>query len=90
MITNIAGLGSWLGPYGTAPKASLAPPSPMTRDAEDTVEVSPRGRALARGAGSSSFVLARIRAVRMEIAQGTYETPERIDGTAARLLDVIG
>ena len=38
----------------------------------------------------SSFCLARTRAIRAEILNNTYETPERIDTTVERLLDVIG
>jgi len=37
----------------------------------------------------SSFRAARTQAIRSEIANGTFETPERIQGTAERLLDVI-
>ncbi len=37
----------------------------------------------------SSLRQARVRAVRAEIGNGTYETPERINGTVDRLLDVI-
>ncbi len=58
--------------------------------AADTVEFSRMGRTLARAAEESSLRLARARAIRTEIENGTYETPERIDMTAQRLLDVIG
>jgi len=55
----------------------------------DTAEFSPFAEALARAIGESSWRIARLRAVREQIATGVFETPERIDGTAERLLDVI-
>ncbi len=57
---------------------------------DDTVEFSRMGRAMARAAEESSLRIARTRAIRAEIDNGTYETPERIDRTAERVLDVIG
>ncbi len=56
----------------------------------DTVELSGAGRALTRAVEESSFRIARVRAIRTEIASGIYETAERIEGTVARLLDVVG
>lgn len=55
----------------------------------DTVEFSPLGRALARATELSSFSLAKVRAIREEIASGTYETPQRIAGTVNRLIDIL-
>ena len=46
--------------------------------------------ALSRAVFDSSFRIARTRAIRAEILNRTYETPERIDRTVERLLDVIG
>ncbi len=57
---------------------------------EDTFELSDLGRAFSPVADQSSFNIARVRAIRGEIASGSYETPERIAGTVERLLDVIG
>lgn len=37
----------------------------------------------------SSFRLAMVNAIRARIADGTYETPECINGTVDRLLDVL-
>jgi len=37
----------------------------------------------------SSFRAARVLAIKQEIAEGRFESPERIGGTVARLLDVI-
>ena len=56
----------------------------------DTVEFSRRGTSLARAVEKSSLRIARTRAIRAEIVEGTFETRERINGTVERLLDVIG
>ena len=55
--------------------------------ATDTVEFSALGQALSRATELSSLSVARIRAIRASIDDGTFETPERINGTAARLLE---
>ena len=48
------------------------------------------GRTLVQAIEQSSLSIARARALRAEIQSGVFETPERIDGTIERLLDVIG
>jgi len=55
----------------------------------DSVELSTLGEALSQATGLSSLSVARVRAMRAEIANGTFESAERINGTAARLLDLI-
>jgi hypothetical protein len=57
--------------------------------ATDSVEISRLGGALSRIMNDSSLRLARINALRAQIADGTFETPERINGTVDRLLDVV-
>jgi len=86
-----------IGAYSPVPPAQRAYRSANpTGDASqsepirDTVELSDFGRALAEAADSSTFRLARVRAVRGEIQRGVYFTTERINGTADRLLDVLG
>ncbi len=78
--------------YAGAPKRATAPAaeSHSASPAEDTVEISSFGRALSEATEQSTFRLARIRAVREEIARGEYETPERLRGTIDRLIDVLG
>ncbi len=68
-------------------KSPIGDSAPLVRD---RVEISPRGRLLAETSASSSFRTAKTQAIRAEIEAGTYETPERIEGTVARILDVIG
>ncbi|MFQ5590416.1 MAG: hypothetical protein ACE5HE_04555 [Phycisphaerae bacterium] len=67
----------------TAGVSSAAP-------AADRADFSRLGRALARAVEQSSLRIARTRAIRAEIEEGTYETVERLDKTVERVLDVIG
>lgn len=69
---------------GTGQPANLSPAI-----AEDVVEFSEISRSLAAEVSSSSFRRARIEALRQQIAEGTYETPERLRGTVNRLLQAI-
>lgn len=47
------------------------------------------GAAIFEVAPESTFRAAYLQAIRSQIATGEYETPERIQGTVDRLLDVI-
>ncbi len=58
-------------------------------EVKDNVEISEAGRALARAEDVSSYRRARIESVRQEIEAGTYETPERVQGTIDRLLELL-
>ncbi|MCH7871473.1 MAG: flagellar biosynthesis anti-sigma factor FlgM [Planctomycetes bacterium] len=86
MISNVSNI----LPIRPAAPATSAPPVTSipqhAAPAPDTVEFSSFGRAMARAAAESTMRLAQINAIRSEIQSGTYETPERIRGTAARLL----
>ena len=86
MISNVANILSIrpAAPASAAPsQAQVEQPSTTS---EDTVEFSPLGRAMARAASESTMRIAQIHAIRAEIENGTYETPERIRGTVDRLL----
>ena len=63
-------------------------PSTVLRQ-EDSVEISNIGRSLAYAHDPSSLNLARLRAIRLEIEKGTFETPERLQGTVDRLLQIL-
>ena len=77
-------------PVGGAMDKSAFPSTPLSVEpAEDAVELSRFGRALAEVMGESTLRAAKVRAVRVEIAEGTFETRERINGTADHLLKVI-
>jgi hypothetical protein len=59
------------------------------RCVQDSVELSPRGIALARACRESSDRIAHHAAIADQIAAGTYETPDKIQRTVDLLLDVI-
>lgn len=65
-----------------SPRPYLAP--------SDTVELTSVASSPAEAVETSSLSLARIHAIREQIARGVFETPERLSGAAERLLDVIG
>jgi hypothetical protein len=55
----------------------------------DPVEFSRMGRMLAGAADTSSLRQAKIQALRAEIAAGTFESQERIDGTVDQLIKAL-
>jgi anti-sigma28 factor (negative regulator of flagellin synthesis) len=55
----------------------------------DPVEFSRMGRMLAGASDTSSLRLAKIQSLRAEIADGTFETHERIEGTVNRLIQIL-
>jgi hypothetical protein len=63
---------------------------PTGSPVEDTVELSPAGIALSRADGQSHVGIARTLEIRAEIKAGTFLTPERVDGTVERLLEILG
>jgi len=89
-ISNIANIQPLTIPFVTDTTGYASETDRRVQTSGDSVEISPRARALARASEASSLRLARTRAIRAEIANGTYETPERIEGTVNHLLDVIG
>ncbi len=82
--------------YSLSAYTGSSPTSPALRDpvsivpTEDTVEISRFSRTAFDVNERSSLSLAKARAIRVEIAEGTYETADRIRGTVERILDVIG
>ncbi len=55
----------------------------------DQVEISDLGKAFADLQAASSYNAAKIHAIRKEIADGKFETPERIKGTVDRLFETL-
>lgn len=88
VILNIAQAHSTTPGIPSPLKTSHAP-SAQTYRMEDSVDFSLAARSLSEAMESSSMRQAQIHAVRAEIANGTYESPERLAATARRLLDVI-
>ncbi len=67
----------------------MSPHSVTSALDHDVIELSVVGKAFAVAFGHSSLRAAKAAAIRAEISNGTFETPERINGTVERLLDVI-
>ena len=63
---------------------------PMGSPVKDIVELSPAGIALAQADVQSRLRIARICEIRAEIKAGVFLTPERMDGTVERLLEILG
>ena len=61
----------------------------MRRSDEPIVDRAPRTRRVGDAVGLSSFQLARAQALRAAIAEGTFETAERLEGTLRRLFHVL-
>jgi len=57
------------------------------RPGEDRVEISNLGALLSQARDLPDVRVERIARIRAEIAAGTFETPERIEGTVGRLLE---
>ena len=90
-MSEITGIGN----YYSRPPVTREVPSPVTRTRlpqdprGDAAEFSIAAEALARAVMESTLRIARTRAIRAEIESNTFVTPERINGTVERLLDVI-
>jgi flagellar biosynthesis anti-sigma factor FlgM len=55
----------------------------------DTVEISELGQRLSALANDPDIRLEKVQALRLAIAEGTYETQEKLDATVARLVEVL-
>ncbi len=82
-----------IGGYAPPATGRLSRPDLPTANPQQPLESAGASRfdaELQRILAQTSFRVARARAIRAEIESGGYETPERIRGAVARLLDVIG
>jgi negative regulator of flagellin synthesis FlgM len=82
------------GPHGiNAPHAPFrgqsVQESPQPRSA-DRVEISPAAEAAIQAAESSEIRLELVNSIRAQIANGIYETPDKLNAAVERLLDEIG
>jgi negative regulator of flagellin synthesis FlgM len=82
------------GPQGvSAPHAkSIATPPASARqsiDTNDTLEISSQGAIASRLGEIPDIRHDRVAAIRQQIAEGTYETPEKLDAALDALLDEI-
>jgi anti-sigma28 factor (negative regulator of flagellin synthesis) len=86
-ITPVNGIG---GVLTLAPARGASPAgSQGTETMDDQLEISDVGLALSSLDGSADIRVDKVASIREEIANGTFETDERIRGTALRLLDVL-
>ena len=93
-MSEISGIGNIINPYArNVARPALYTPAtrtiPTPNVEAERVEQSRFGALLSHAVEQSSFQIARARAIRAEIENGTFETAERIKGTVERLLDVI-
>ena len=63
---------------------------PTGSPVEDMLELSPAGLALSRADVQSPERFTRICELRAEVKAETFLTPERMDGTTEKLLEVLG
>ncbi len=77
------------------PHAHAASPTPPVSDASsspisDEVQISDAARMIEQAQQLPDVRQDRVAAIRAQIAQGTYETPDKLDVAVSRLLDEIG
>lgn len=86
--SNIHGVQGVKGPHSSN-RASGTKSSPSTSSPADSLDISPAGEAAAQAAegGIRADLVARVRG---EIANGTYETPEKLDAALDGLLNELG
>ena len=91
-INTVSAIGSneVLAPVGLSTEKAISGQPLTGSPVEDTVELSPAGIALSRAEVRSCVRRARISEIRAEIKAGTFLTPERLNGTVERLLDILG
>lgn len=93
-ISNIGISSTYAASFRNANSASPTQNTPAggsdSLGESDPVEFSRLGRLLAGTQEISSLRLAKIQALRAEIEDGNFETPQRIDGTVDRLIQVLG
>lgn len=66
-----------------------ARPSAPDEDTGDRLEISETGQMLSSLSPDSKIRADRVAEIRQAIADGSYETPDKIDTTVDRLLDVL-
>ena len=82
------------GPHGiNAPHAPFrgqsAPGAPAARSS-DRVDISPAAEAAIQATETREIRRDLVERIRSQIADGTYETPDKLDAALERLLDEIG
>ncbi len=70
-----------------SPSPNQAPPAPQ---ASDQLDISPAAEAAVQATEGAEIRQPLVDQIRAQIADGTYETPEKIDQALDRLLDEVG
>jgi negative regulator of flagellin synthesis FlgM len=82
------------GPHGInaphAPFRGQAAESTGRTQAADSVTISPAAEAAIQASETAGIRQDLVSRIRSEIANGTYETPAKLDSALSRLLDEIG
>jgi hypothetical protein len=91
-VNTVSGIGSGEASVrvGLNTEKAITAKPPTGSPVQDTVELSPAGLALSRAEVRSCVRRARILDIRAEIKAGAFLTPERVDGTVERLLEILG
>ncbi len=92
---HISGTTQIHGPHGiNAPHAprpnQAARQAPAAEPTGDRVEISPAAAAASRAVEGGDLRADLVSQIRAQIADGTYETPDKLNAAVARLLDEIG
>lgn len=85
------------GPHGPQPIGSphgargpQAPPPPHSPQISDQVDISDAARLVEQTRAVPEIRVDRVAALRAQIAEGTYETQQKLEIAVERLLDEIG
>jgi negative regulator of flagellin synthesis FlgM len=76
------------GPHTSRPAAPASPSQPT--HGTDQLEISPAAEAAVQASEAGDIRADLVARVRGEIAEGTYETPARLEAALDRLLDELG
>jgi len=90
-VNGISGVGPAIPISGARPAQSIEPPASADALApQDEVQISSEARKLDELSRTSAMRQERIEQIRQEIADGTYDTPEKMDKALDRILDKYG
>ncbi len=87
-VSHVHGTHAINAPHATA-RAEAAPQAMRSTATADVVDISETGRLMEMAAQLPEIRTDRVQQLRAEIAQGRYETAEKLDLALERLLDEI-
>jgi len=77
-------------PHQAAPSSTTSSSSTPSVHAADQLDISQAARAASQARDSAPIRLDRVANIRSQIADGSYETSEKLDAALDRLLDQLG